>query len=153
MKAMTTAPHISGFKLAMGLLVLAGISSIVSAAAPQGDERNPRGADVFLTFCAGCHGIDGFAAYPAAPSFSMGDRLHKDDGTLLQSILNGKGAMPPWQDKLSIPMLRSAIRYLRIMDERVKIGQAPLQQKLPAYMYRFQPVGERNRYWWNLDNE
>jgi hypothetical protein len=78
----------------------------------------------------------------------MGDRLHKDDDALLRSVLSGKGAMPPWEDKLSVSELRSAIRYLRRMDERVKLGLSPRQEALPAYMYRFQPTGERDTSWW-----
>lgn len=139
--------------LLAGVLVLVGATSIAYAEVPQSGAENHEGAHVFLTFCAGCHGVDGFAAYPAAPSFAMGDRLHKDDSTLLQSVLTGKGAMPPWDGKLSVSMLSSAIRYLRIMDERVKAGQAPRQRELPTYMYRFLPTGERNPSWWQLEDE
>jgi mono/diheme cytochrome c family protein len=150
---MTTGIYKIRQQLVAGVFVLMGAASIVSAEVPQKDRENPEGADVFLIFCAGCHGVDGFAAYPAAPSFSMGDRLHKDDSTLLRSILTGKGAMPPWEDKLPVSMLRNAIRYLRIMNERVKVGQSPRQQKLPTTMFRFQPTGERKPYWWQLDGE
>ncbi|MEN8205548.1 MAG: c-type cytochrome [Pseudomonadota bacterium] len=139
--------------LVSGILVLIGAATNAFAEVPQGNKGNPDGAYVFLTFCAGCHGVDGFAAYPAAPSFSMGDRLFKDDSTLLQSVMSGKGAMPPWEDKLPVPMLRNAIQYLRVMNERAGVGLAPRQQNLPAYMYRFQPTGERNRYWWHMETE
>lgn len=150
---MTTGINLIRQKLGAGLLVLMSTASIVSAESPQMSRQNTQGADVFLTFCAGCHGVDGFAAYPAAPSFAMGDRLHKDDSTLLQSVLTGKGAMPSWEDKLSVPMLRNAIRYLRIMEERARVGQTPRQRNLPALMYRFQPTGERDLYWWQLEEK
>ena len=67
------------------------------------------GAKTFLTYCSGCHGQDGFAAYEHAPSFSMGERLQKDDRVLLQSVLNGKGKIPPWRDKLLVRDSRNAI--------------------------------------------
>jgi cytochrome c5 len=137
-----------GHRLASGVLVLSLTAAIAHADRSQADSENPDGAHVFLTFYAGCHAVNGFAAYPAAPSFSMGDRLHKDDDALLRSVLSGKGAMPPWEDKLSVSELRSAIRYLRRMDERVKLGLSPRQEALPAYMYRFQPTGERDTSWW-----
>jgi len=77
MNAMTTGINKFAQMLVAGVVVLMGIATIASAEVPQGNWENTEGADVFLTFCAGCHGVDGFAAYPAAPSFSMGDRLHK----------------------------------------------------------------------------
>jgi hypothetical protein len=39
------------------------------------------------------------------------------------SVLRGKGAMPPWEDKLPVSMLQSAIRYLRIMRAWVPVSR------------------------------
>lgn len=105
------------------------------------------GADIFLKYCAGCHGFDGHAAYEHAPSFSMGDRLEKDDRELLQSVLNGKNNMPPWRDKLPVQDLRNAVTYLRVMHERYEKGEPPRQDGLPDIYYLFKPVGERNMRW------
>ena len=105
------------------------------------------GANTFLTYCAGCHGQDGFAAYEHAPSFSMGERLQKDDRELLQSVLNGKNSMPPWRDMLSVEDLRNAIAYLRLMHQRHLKGEPPLQVKAPDKHYMFKPVGEQNMDW------
>ena len=104
------------------------------------------GADIFLVYCAGCHGFDGFAAYPPAPSFAMGDRLQQDDQTLLQSVLKGKGGMPPWQDKLSETMLRDAIAYLRTMAERRRAGLEPRTRPIPDTWFKFRPIGSRDPY-------
>lgn len=111
-------------------------------------SRKPDGAEVFLTFCSGCHGFDGHATYPPAPSFSMGQRLGWDDYTLLQSVLQGKNAMPPWQDKLSEYMLRDAIAYLRTMNSRRIAGLPPRTRPLPATYFRFRPVGNMDPYLW-----
>ena len=105
------------------------------------------GARTFLTFCSGCHGTDGFASYEHAPSFSMGDRLQKDDRELLQSVLNGVNEMPPWRDLLPVQDLRNAISYLRLMHQRQQKGESPRQVELPDKYYIFKPVGEDNMDW------
>lgn len=105
------------------------------------------GATIFMKYCAGCHGFDGRAVYEHAPSFSMGDRLEKDDRELLQSVLNGMNNMPPWRDKLPVKDLRNAIAYLRLMHERHEKGESPRQDKLPETYYLFKPVGEQDMDW------
>lgn len=109
------------------------------------------GSDVFLKYCAGCHGFDGFAEYEHAPSFSMGERLHKSDDELLQSILAGKHAMPYWQNKLSHDMFHRAIDYLRVMAQRYSSGLPPRDEPIPETHYKFNPVGEDEDYWLNED--
>jgi len=106
-----------------------------------------KGAKTFLKYCAGCHGFDGEANYEYAPSFSLGDRLQKDDRELLQSVLNGKNNMPPWQDKLPVQDLHNAIAYLRLMYERHERGEPPRQVELPDVYYIFKPVGEMDMEW------
>lgn len=113
----------------------------------EGSSAQAAGARTFLMFCAGCHGKDGFAAYEHAPSFSMGERLQKDDRELLQSVLNGINEMPPWRDLLPVEDLRNAIAYIRLMNERQLKGEAPLQVEAPDKYYMFKPVGEDNMDW------
>ena len=109
---------------------------------------NMDGGDVYLTFCAGCHGFDGIAAYPPAPSFALGERLHQSDDTLLQSVLKGKNGMPPWEDKLPVYMLRAAIEYLRTMNARRIAGLPPRTRPIPSTYYKFRPVGSTDPYNW-----
>jgi len=109
------------------------------------------GSNIFLKYCAGCHGFDGFAVYEQAPSFSMGERLHKSDEELLGSVLAGKHAMPYWKDKLSDDMFRSAIAYLRVMLDRSSSGLPPREEPIPEMHYKFNPVGEDEDYWQNRD--
>jgi len=106
-----------------------------------------KGTQVFLKYCAGCHGFEGEANYQHAPSFSLGDRMQKDDRELLQSVLNGKNNMPPWRDKLPVQDLRNAIAYLRLMYKRHESGEPPRQDDLPDVYYLFKPVGEGNMDW------
>ena len=107
------------------------------------------GSEVFLKYCAGCHGFDGFAAYEHAPSFSMGDRLYKSDQELLRSVSDGKHAMPYWENKITDDMILSAIAYLRVMEQRFRSGLPPREEPLPELHYKFKPVGEDEDYWLN----
>lgn len=103
-----------------GVLALPGLNSSTYAAEHlQGLDL---GREVFLTYCSGCHGFDGLAFYPPAPSFAMGDRLVKSDAELLRSILNGKGAMPWWEGKLPRPWLEQALAYIRHMAQQEDVN-------------------------------
>lgn len=91
------------------------------------DKRGPgnkqwNGKSVFVNYCAPCHGLDGNAAYPAAPSFAKGERLYKSDTELLNSIIHGKGVMPAWGEALSAQLAADALAYIRQRFE------APLSQ-------------------------
>ena len=130
-----------------GLVVLFFAYCTVLGAKAEVSKEPITGAGTFLRYCAGCHGFDGFAAYEHAPSFSMGERLQKDDRELLQSVLNGKNNMPPWKDKLPVQNLRDAITYLRLMNERYKKGEPPRQDEIPDLYYLFKPVGEESLKW------
>ena len=105
------------------------------------------GSEVFLKYCAGCHGFDGFAEYEHAPSFSMGERLHKSDPELLRSVVDGRHAMPYWENKLTDEMALAAIAYLRVMEQRHRSGLPPREEPLPDMHYKFKPVGEDDDYW------
>jgi len=78
-------------------------------------EFNHAGKRVFTTFCAGCHGFDGLAVYPGAPSFSMGERIQRNDKDLKSSVVNGKNMMPGWGSMLSSLQIDQALHYLRAM--------------------------------------
>lgn len=96
------------------------------------------GQNVFQTYCAGCHGFDGLAFYPPAPSFSMGDRLYKSNSELMRSILNGRGAMPSWANKLPVYWLEQALAYIRHMAGD---GGATDRGSMPDYYFIFTPPG------------
>ena len=140
-------------QLTIGVILLFDTVAVAGDSKYSASPVSPDGASVFLTYCAGCHGFDGFAAYRSAPSFSMGDRLNKSDTELLESVLHGKGAMPSWEDKLPISMLTSAIQYLRIMNRRLMSGQYPRQHHLPRYYFRFRPADAAGPDWWMTQEE
>jgi len=111
------------------------------------------GSEIFLKYCAGCHGFDGLAEYPHAPSFAMGERLHKSDHELLQSVADGKHGMPYWEHKLSIDKILSAIAYLRVMESRYSSGLPAREEPIPEMHYKFKPVGEDEDYWENKEQQ
>ncbi|MEH6616334.1 MAG: c-type cytochrome [Porticoccus sp.] len=71
------------------------------------------GEKLFSTFCAGCHGFDGVAAIPMAPSFAYGDSLEKSDATLLHSIMYGKNIMPSWTKTATVELSRYILLFIR----------------------------------------
>lgn len=125
-----------------------GLTLIVAAPAQSSrDPRLVRGKEVFLTYCAGCHGFSGFAFFPYAPSFSMGDRMEKSDADLLQTILKGKNEMPSWEDKLPLSWLTDALRYLRHMN-KLSLGNHPVENDPPEIFYIFPAYGGQERHDW-----
>lgn len=74
-----------------------------------------RGADLYRTHCAHCHGAQGRPVMPTAPDFTRLDRLMQADLLLLQSIRNGKGAMPAYQGLLRDRDILDVIAHLRTL--------------------------------------
>ena len=99
---------------------------------PQTDEFS--GEDVYLTFCAGCHGSNGIAAYVSSPSFALGERMEKDDAELFRTITNGRGVMPKWGNKLSDEDLKSALRFVRTLRPQYQRGIAQALRR-PTWPY------------------
>ena len=85
-------------------------------------EATPLGQYTYSVFCAGCHGFNGMHVFPHAPSFSMGERMIKSDEELLESIVDGKGMMPAWGNKLPRSHLLAALQFLRELSLRTGYG-------------------------------
>lgn len=131
-------------KLTRRLLLAGTLATPLAGAAPADPDKLAGlklGQYVFLTYCAGCHGFDGLAFFPSAPSFAMGDRLMKSDSELMHSILKGTNAMPSWEDKLALEWLEQALRYVRHVANLSKNGRLGATTKLPDYYYIFAPLG------------
>ena len=103
-------------------------------------QNMERGEATYVTFCAGCHGLNGIAAYIGSPSFALGDRLHKPDGELLYSIFNGKGVMPSWGDKFSEQRLREVLAFVRTLPKRYENGIAEGIRRAPGLYFLFGPM-------------
>ena len=132
-------------------ILLAGMlfASIVHAMPPDQEPKTgiALGRDVFLTYCSGCHGFDGQAFYPPAPSFAMGDRLIKSDLELMNSILRGRGAMPSWESKLPRLWLKEALAYIRFM---ARTGDSDAPGSWDGRYFIFTPLGSDPTNSWGV---
>jgi len=71
------------------------------------------GQEIYLTFCAGCHGFEGKAQFPRATSLLDGEGLDQNDAELLATILDGGESMPAWRGTISEDQARSVLSYMR----------------------------------------
>lgn len=72
------------------------------------------GKNVYESFCAACHGSDGTPQVSNTPDFSAGERLDKSDIELLNSIMDGKGAiMPGWAGILTDEDCQQVLQFIR----------------------------------------
>lgn len=92
---------------AAGLVLTAMAAMPAQAADPQ------RGADLYRTHCAGCHGNGGKPVLPGAPDFSRPLALLKPDPVLLASIRQGRGAMPGYEGQLRDRDILDLVSHLR----------------------------------------
>lgn len=125
------ATHDSGRRKRRGAAALAAMSIIVAigsvarvrhvetalATPASGDP----GARVYAQHCALCHGAGGKGDGPAAATLKTRPRNHTDgaymnsrtDAQLLNSIRNGKGAMPAWKGSLSESEIQAVLGHVR----------------------------------------
>ncbi len=100
-------------------VLLVGVALILAMtdarARAAGDPK--AGRLTFVSICSSCHGLDGIATYEYAPSFAKGQRLNQDDATLLVSVRDGLGRMPPWGVMLSDQQILDAIAYARTLQK------------------------------------
>lgn len=97
-------------RLAIALMVLSFPSLGVQAADVF------KGAQLFTSYCAGCHGADGKGLLPGTPDFTQGMALMKPDTMLVATIKSGKGAMPAFTGILTDPNLLDVIAHLRTLQ-------------------------------------
>ena len=103
-------------------------------------SRDDSGEVAYATFCAGCHGLNGIAAYAVAPSFAVGERMEKSDAELFRTITKGHGVMPRWENKLPENMLLDALRFLRTLPRQYRNGIAQVLRAPPPFYFLFGPM-------------
>lgn len=105
-------------------LTAAGLvmSTLAAAAAPQGDSsarRTNAPAAIYGRKCASCHGKDGRANTIKGKSRSARNltdpKWQEDvsDERIYNSIMNGRGKMPRYANKLSEADINSLVSYVR----------------------------------------
>ncbi|MBI3374958.1 MAG: c-type cytochrome [Betaproteobacteria bacterium] len=103
----------------------------------------PPGEALYLTFCSGCHGVNGISAYEHSPSFAFGERLDKNDAALMRSLREGIQEMPGWDGKLSRRELTEVMSFVRRLRDRYDAGVGQPLRAAPAYYYLFGPMEAR----------
>lgn len=121
-------------------------------APPDSDGRGrrpaadlPRAESYYLTFCSGCHGVNGVAAYENSPSFAFGERLEKGDAMLMRTVLAGRQEMPGWDGKLPLEELQGILAFVRTLNERYESGIGEILRAPPEYYDLFGPMDARRR--------
>ena len=89
--------------LALGL----GCALAGAAAAQDAVEA---GKEVYLNYCVNCHGYD---LLSSGTTFDLRRLKASDRGRFVNSVLKGKGQMPPWGDVLEPRELDALWAYVR----------------------------------------
>ncbi len=122
------------------LEVPASLAELAERAAMRPQNYDMPGESTYATFCAGCHGLNGIAAYVGAPSFALSERLEKNDADLLRTIIRGHGVMPTWEDKISREGLIEALRFVRTLPQQYENGIAQVLRTAPSLYFLFGPM-------------
>lgn len=72
-----------------------------------------RGADLYRSHCASCHGAGGRPVLPGAPDLAHPTALLKPDLVLLSSIRSGRGGMPGYAGQLRDREILDLVAHLR----------------------------------------
>jgi len=120
--------------------VYGSIGEVVERVGARAQTEQRPGEALYVTYCAGCHGLNGVAAYVGSPSFAMGERLERGDAALLRSILNGIGDMPEWGSKLPRGELVDVLRFVRSFPSQHELGILQELRKAPGMYFLFGPM-------------
>lgn len=95
-----------------------------AAQAGEGIEQAPQrgGRDMYMYYCANCHGISGLGDGPSVGSLRVQAGLNltilgkQSDDEIYNTISGGKGIeMPPWELKLSPDQRREIVQFIRTL--------------------------------------
>ncbi|MBI4522573.1 MAG: SEL1-like repeat protein [Deltaproteobacteria bacterium] len=116
------------------------LAELAERAAMRPSNFDVPGESTYATFCAGCHGLNGIAAYEGSPSFALAERLEKTDAQLLRTITEGHGVMPAWKDKLTAQALTDALGFVRTLPLQYQNGIAQVLRTPPSLYFLFGPM-------------
>ena len=92
-------------------------AALLAGAAMQAQAADiNRGATLYATHCAACHGSNGTPVMPGAPNFRRIESLMRPDMQLLASIRNGKATMPGFLGVLRDREILDVVAYLRTLS-------------------------------------
>lgn len=105
--------HQSTGALHIALLAITLLTSlfIFSGKAAAADMAN--GKNLYMAHCSGCHGDKGISFMQQAPNLARSRILTQADPILIDKILAGKNAMPPFFGILNDRQIQDVIVYAR----------------------------------------
>lgn len=74
-----------------------------------------RGGELYRQHCASCHGAQGVASWPGAPSFARREAMLQPDAILVDRIRSGRNAMPAYRGILTDRDILSIVTYTRTL--------------------------------------
>ncbi|MEQ1813814.1 MAG: cytochrome c [Candidatus Nitrotoga sp.] len=92
-------------------IILLAALFVLSGKAAAADMVN--GKNLYMVHCAGCHGDKGVSFMKQAPNLARSGSLAQADPVLIDKILAGKNAMPPFFGILNDRQIRDIIVYAR----------------------------------------
>ena len=75
-----------------------------------------KGAEIYYSYCADCHGATGTSVMQDTPNFAQFEGLVKSDVLLLEAISKGNNAMPAYYGILSDQEILDVIDFLRTLN-------------------------------------
>lgn len=76
-----------------------------------------KGGQIYVNYCASCHGENGVPLMSEAPNFARSERLLRPDMFVANAIREGKNSMPSYQGVLSDNEILDVIVYLRTLEK------------------------------------
>lgn len=74
------------------------------------------GAEVYVQYCRGCHGLDGRGTSAGAPDFTRGQGLMSGDAVIVRNLRGGGRGMPSYEGLLREQQLLDVVAYLRTLQ-------------------------------------
>ena len=74
-----------------------------------------KGRQLYMTYCANCHGDTGRSKMAGTPDFDRGEGMLRSDASLLASIRAGRNGNPAFQGILKDREILDVIAYLRTL--------------------------------------
>ncbi|MDH5626479.1 MAG: cytochrome c [Nitrospira sp.] len=112
-------------QIGLGLILMAAVGAgqppvYGQVVADSEQARMARGKNLFVKYCAGCHGATGDGGGykllgPDPANLTSPATTQKSDAALLTTIHTGKTNMPSWKVRLSEQDSRAVLAYIRTL--------------------------------------
>lgn len=86
-------------------------------------EGRPDGRKIYVLFCASCHGSDGRNDRNGSlKSMDLANTATKPDAEVRALVLNGRGQMPPWKNRLKDDEIAAVLAYVNQLVSAAPAG-------------------------------